>query len=199
MGVPAGHTTKLNGWLADMRRGDVTARNEVIAHACDRLRTLTHRMLRGFQRVRRWAETDDVLQNSLLRLHRALAEVRPETPRQFYALAAQQIRRELLDLARQQYGPEGIGANQDTDSGIAAEKQSSPADEPHTLDGWTRFHEQVEKLSDENREVFDLLWYEGLTQPEAATVLGVSLKTVKRRWQDARLFLFEAMKGEPPE
>jgi DNA-directed RNA polymerase specialized sigma24 family protein len=44
-----------------------------------------------------------------------------------------------------------------------------------------------------------LLWYEGLTQPEAATVLGVSLKTVKRRWQDARLFLFEAMKGEPPE
>jgi RNA polymerase sigma-70 factor (ECF subfamily) len=199
MGMPTGHTTKLNGWLADMRRGDVTARNEVFAHACDRLRTLTHRMLRGFQRVRRWAETDDVLQNSLLRLHRALTEVQPETPRQFYALAAQQIRRELLDLARQHYGPEGIGANHDTDLGIAAEKEVSPADEPHDLDGWTRFHEQVEKLSGEQREVFDLLWYGGLTQPEAAAALGVSLKTVKRRWQDARLFLFEAMRGEPPE
>lgn len=199
MGVLTGHTTKLNGWLADMRRGDVTARNEVIAHACDRLRTLTQRMLRGFRRVRRWAETDDVLQNSLLRLHRALTDVRPETPRQFYALAAQQIRRELLDLARQHYGPEGIGANHDTDSGIAAGKKAAPADEPHDLDGWTRFHEQVEKLSDDQREVFDLLWYEGLTQPEAATVLGVSVKTVKRRWQDARLFLFEAMRGEPPE
>lgn len=199
MGVPTGHTTRLNGWLADMRRGDVTARNEVIAHACDRLRTLTHRMLRRFRRVRRWAETDDVLQNSLLRLHRALAEVQPETARQFYALAAQQIRRELLDLARQQYGPEGIGANHDTDSGIAAERETAPADEPHGLDGWTRFHEQVEKLPGEQREVFDLLWYGGLTQPEAATVLGVSLKTVKRRWQDARLFLFEAMRGEPPE
>ena len=58
---------------------------------------------------------------------------------------------------------------------------------------------QVEKLTDEQREVFDLLWYEGLTQPEAATILGVSLKTVKRRWQDARLFLFEAMRGEAPE
>jgi DNA-directed RNA polymerase specialized sigma24 family protein len=101
MGVPAGHTTRLHGWLAEMRRGDVNARNEVIGHACDRLRTLTHRMLKGFNGVRRWAETDDVLQNSLLRLHRALADVRPETPRQFYALAAQQIRRELLDLARQ--------------------------------------------------------------------------------------------------
>jgi len=120
-------------------------------------------------------------------------------PRQFYALAARQIRRELLDLARQHYGPEGIGANHDTDSGIAAEKKTAPADEPHDLDGWTRFHEQVEKLSDEQREVFDLLWYEGLTQPEAATVLNVSLKTVKRRWQDARLFLFEAMRGESPE
>lgn len=199
MSVPAGHTTRLHGWLAVMRKGDVTARNEVIAHACDRLRTLTRRMLRGFRRVRRWAETDDVLQNSLLRLHRALADVRPETPRQFYALAAQQIRRELLDLARQQYGPEGIGANHDTDSGVAAEKEVSPADEPHDLEGWTRFHEQVEKLTDEQREVFDLLWYEGLTQPEAATVLDVSLRTVKRRWQDARLFLFEAMRGEAPE
>jgi RNA polymerase sigma-70 factor (ECF subfamily) len=198
MSVPAGHTTRLHGWLAVMRKGDVTARNEVIAHACDRLRTLTRRMLRGFRRVRRWAETDDVLQNSLLRLHRALADVRPETPRQFYALAAQQIRRELLDLARQQYGPEGIGANHDTDSGVA-EKKVAPADEPHDLEGWTRFHEQVEKLTDEQREVFDLLWYEGLTQPEAATVLDVSLRTVKRRWQDARLFLFEAMRGEAPE
>jgi RNA polymerase sigma-70 factor (ECF subfamily) len=181
-----------------MRKGDVTARNEVIAHACDRLRTLTHRMLRGFKRVRRWAETDDVLQNSLLRLHRALAEIQPETPRQFYALAARQIRRELLDLARQQYGPHGVGANHDTDSGVAAEQQAVEADEPHTLDGWTRFHEQVEKLPNDQREVFDLLWYEGLTQPEAAAVLGVSLKTIKRRWQEARLFLFEAMKGEPP-
>ena len=40
-------------------------------------------------------------------------------------------------------------------------------------------------LSDEQREVFDLLWYEGLTQPEAATVLGVSLKTVNR-WVNGR-------------
>lgn len=198
MGVPAGHTTRLNGWLAEMRRGDVTARNEVIAHACDRLRTLTHRMLRGFKRVRRWAETDDVLQNALLRLNRAMAEVQPESPRQFYALAAQQIRRELLDLARQHYGPHGIGTNHDTDRRPATEQQTDVAEEPSDLDAWTRFHEQVERLPDDQREVFDLLWYEGLTQPEAATVLGMSLKTVKRRWQDARLFLFEAMRGEPP-
>lgn len=59
--------------------------------------------------------------------------------------------------------------------------------------------EQVDKLPDEEREVFGLLWYEGLTQPEAASVLNVSLKTVKRRWQSARLLLHRAMRGQPPE
>lgn len=196
---PAGHTTRLNGWLVEMRQGDVTARNEVIAHACDRLRTLTHRMLQGFKRVRRWAESDDVLQNSLLRLNRALADIQPESSRQFYALAAQQIRRELLDLARQQFGPEGIGTNHDADSGIAAEKVISSAGEPHTLEEWSQFHGTVDRLPGEQREVFDLLWYKGLTQPEAASILGVSMKTVKRRWQDARLFLVQPMRGEPPE
>jgi DNA-directed RNA polymerase specialized sigma24 family protein len=42
------------------------------------------------------------------------------------------------------------------------------------------------------------LWYEGLDQPEAAVVLGVDVRTVKRRWQKARLLLFESLHGEPP-
>lgn len=47
-------------------------------------------------------------------------------------------------------------------------------------------------------EVFSLLWYEGLSQEEAAALLGVSLRTVKRRWQSARLKIAEAMGDEPP-
>ena len=37
---------------------------------------------------------------------------------------------------------------------------------------WTNFHDQVDNLPEEQRKVFDLLWYKGLTQPEAADVLG---------------------------
>jgi RNA polymerase sigma-70 factor (ECF subfamily) len=41
--------------------------------------------------------------------------------------------------------------------------------------------------------VVQLLWYEGLRQPEAAVVLGISLATLKRRWQVARLRLGELL------
>ena len=71
--------------------------------------------------------------------------------------------------------------------------------EPENLDAWTRFHETVEALPDEQREVFNLLWYEALTQPEAASVLGVSQRTVGRRWLAARCAVFEALDGQSPE
>lgn len=147
------------------------------------------------QRVRRWAETDDVLQNSLIRLHRSLAEVRPESPRQFYGLATTQMRRELIDLARKHFGAEGVGANHHTDGGINAENQANTA-EPETIEAWAKFHEQVESLPDQEREVVNLLWYEEMTQPEAAEILGISLATLKRRWQSARIRLSEALNDE---
>ena len=53
---------------------------------------------------------------------------------------------------------------------------------PESLDEWTIFYEAVEKLLDEEGELFGLLWYEGLTQEEVATVLKVSLRRVRLRW-----------------
>src|SRR4051794_39248821 len=92
-------TVAIEGWLAEMRAGNDRARKELLACACDRLTHLTRKMLRNFGRVRRWEETDDVVQNALLRLYRTLAEVRPANAVEFYRLAALNIRRELLDLA----------------------------------------------------------------------------------------------------
>jgi RNA polymerase sigma factor (sigma-70 family) len=71
--------------------------------------------------------------------------------------------------------------------------------QPDRLAAWTEFHEQVERLPEEEREVFSLLWYKGLSQAEAAEVLGVSDRTIKRRWQSARLHLHEALGGQLPE
>lgn len=198
MDTADGLSTELDGWLDDLRRGDAEARNRIIEHACDRLRSLARRMLRGYPGVRRWCETDDVLQGVMIRLHRSLAEVWPESARQFYGLAATQIRRELLDLARHHYGRNGYGANHHTDGGGSAEARPGDREAPEGLEGWTAFHEFIEGLPDEQREVFNLLWYEGLTQPEAAEVLGVSLATLKRRWQSARILLHGAMRGESP-
>ena len=176
----------------------IPTRNEIITLACERLRLLTRRMLRGYPGVRRWSETDDVLQGAMLRLHRSLAEVRPDSVRKFFGLAATQIRRELIDLARHHYGLKGAGAKHHSDGGEAVERSPDKRYEPSTLDDWTEFHEQIDRLPDDQREVFDLLWYKGLTQPEAAEILGVSLATLKRRWQSARILLHDSLKDGFP-
>jgi RNA polymerase sigma factor (sigma-70 family) len=189
----------LQSLLAGLSVGDADARNEIIEHACERLRRLTQRMLREYTKVKRWEQTDDVLQNAMLRLHRSLVQVKPESPRQFYGLAATQIRRELIDLARHHYSDKGVGSNHETDRQDGkprAEKAVSV--EPENLEDWTRFHEVVDDLPDDQREVFSLLWYEGMNQPEACSVLDVSLKTVKRRWQAARLAIHSAMTDDQP-
>jgi RNA polymerase sigma-70 factor (ECF subfamily) len=149
-----------------------------------------------------------VLQNALIRLCGALEATKPESPRHFYNLAALQIRRELIDLVHHHLGPQGHGAKHHTDgAGKAADdvdgafdRQAGAGDEPDSLEAWTAFHEKVDLLPDEEREVFGLLWYEGLKQEEAALVLAVSLRTVKRRWQSARIKLAQAIRssGERP-
>lgn len=187
------HTSELGDLLEKLRQGDPDARCRVIECAVERLRLLTRKMLRGYPKVRRWCETDDVLQNALLRLHRSLAELHPDGVRQFYALAGMQIRRELLDLAKHYHGAQGLGAKHHSDRGKAAQRQCADPLEPETLDAWARFHELVDSLPDEERETVGLLWYEGLRQPQAAELLGISLATLKRRWQSARLRLSELL------
>jgi RNA polymerase sigma factor (sigma-70 family) len=192
----AGETARL---LDLLRLGDEQARDCLIGHACERLRCLTRRMLQGYPGVRRWEQTDDVLQNALLRLCRALEAATPESARHFYNLAALQVRRELIDLAHHHLGPQGHGAKHHTDgAGKAVGEKADGAAEPTSVEAWGHFHRQVEALPDEERELFGLLWYEGLSQEEAAAVLGVSVRTVKRRWQSARVRLSEAMGGEAP-
>src|SRR4051812_15323811 len=111
---PSPHTTQLVEWLARMRSGDAAARDELIRGFQGRLELLARKMVGRDRRVGRWVDAEDVLQSALLRLLRALESVRPDSTRAFFGLAAEQIRRELLDLARHYYGPEGEGANHDS-------------------------------------------------------------------------------------
>lgn len=190
-----GHTTDLQNQLKRLSEGCPESRRTIIEHCCERLRTMARRMLKSYGRLARWSDTDDVLQQSLMRLHRALATVHPESTRKFYGLAATQIRRELIDLARSYFGPQGLGAKHDTDGGEAAAEQADPTAEPFSITAWTEFHEAVEALPDAEREVVSLLWYDGLTQADAARVLGISLATLKRRWVSARLLLKDKCEG----
>lgn len=178
------------------------ARLALIEHSSRRLELLTRRMLRTHPRLRRWEETADVFQNALLRLYRSLESVRPETPGQFFGLAAMQIRRELIDLSRHHFGPEGPGANHHTDRPQAeplVEREPAPGSEPETIEEWSRFHRAIDGLPEAERDVVHLLWYGGLSQIAAAAALGVSDRTIKTRWRNAKLLLRDAMRGESPE
>ena len=200
------HTTVIQGCIDRLRDGDESARATLLRCAGDRLARLARKMLKGYPGVARWEQTDDVAQNALIRLDRALRAVAPPTARDFFRLAAAQVRRELIDLARHYQGPRGLGAHHSTraDHGDSADGVAMAAAAPETtydpgrLAAWAEFHAAVAALGEADRELFDLLWYQGLTQAEAAAVLGVSERTVTSRWLKARLRLGDSLGGQLP-
>ena len=58
-----------------------------------------------------------------------------------------------------------------------------------SLAEWSEFHLQVEQLPPRYRRVFDLVWYMGFRQREAAQTLGVTERSIQRLWREARLLL----------
>lgn len=204
MADPSFQTMQLQTCLERMQAGDATARDELLRHAYERLQRLTRKMLKGYPGVKRWAQTDDVLQNALVRLLRALQEVSPPSVREFFALTTELIRRELLDLARHYYGPRGPGTKHATNAGhlhgdVPRYDRPDSSHEPGALAAWCEFHEQVRALPEEEREVVGLLFYQELTQAEAAALLHVTVRTVQRRWQAALLKLHQVLRGQWPE
>src|SRR5262249_8460459 len=100
---------------------------------------------------------------------------------------------------------QGEGANHatwnpdDSRAGPAAWEPADESGDPTRLARWSEFHRKIETLPEEEREVFDLVWYQGLSQAEAADLLQVSERTIKRRWQSARLKLHDLLEGESPD
>lgn len=203
MATGSQETKQLELWLNKHREGDEAARDALINFSCDRVRRMTQRYLANDPRVHRWESTDDVLQVALLKLHKALEKIKPVDLLDYMGLAARQIRWTLTDLARHYYGKEGIGQNHATDAApgqdglparVAAAADS--ADGPEDLAMRAEFHELVEGLPEDQREIIDLTVYHGLEQKEVAEMLGISASTVKRRKRDALITLSERLGPE---
>ena len=200
---------ELQPLLDRLAAGDESAADRLIERSVSRLYRLARFLLKArFPHVRRWYETDDVVQVAALRLRRALKVIKPASPRDFLNLAGVQIRRELTDLARHEFGPEGPGKHHESEQPVpgadqAGERRGVEGEAlgpgPATEAQWRDFLQHVqESLPEEEREVFDLLYVQDMSQEEAARLLGVSVPTVKRRWRAARLRLHGAIHGGPP-
>jgi RNA polymerase sigma factor (sigma-70 family) len=64
-----------------------------------------------------------------------------------------------------------------------------PGERPSGISEWVEFHESIGKLPDEERSVFQLIFYQGFSHDEVSNLLGISIKTVFRRWTKAKLIL----------
>jgi RNA polymerase sigma-70 factor (ECF subfamily) len=187
-----------------MQAGDLAARDSLIRAFSARLERLAHKMLARYPKVGRYVQVDDVLQGSLLRLLRALESVRPGSTRAFFGLAAEQMRRELLDLVRHFYGPEGEGAHHETLRAAhpgETRQEIEPArdrdtDDTAQLDVWCQFHQAVEMLPVQEREVVGLVYYHGWTQAQVAELFQVNVRTVRRWWESALARLRGVMEFE---
>jgi RNA polymerase sigma factor (sigma-70 family) len=194
---------RIQACLERLAQGDAAARDELITIACDKMQTMAHRMLGRFPNVRRWDETCDVVQNAALRLYKSLAAVTPTDARAFLGFAAVHVRRELLDLARRHGGIESYAANHETNvrrsDGEVLMKVDEAAEDSESheqIERWTGVHLAAESMPEETREVFQMIWYMGLHQENVAKLLGCSVRTVKRRWEEAKNHLRHTVLGE---
>jgi RNA polymerase sigma-70 factor (ECF subfamily) len=196
--VDGDQTTQLQGLLDRMQQGDDAARQELVGLAYERLRRLAKKIFnQDYPRLHHLHGTSSILHEMAIRLLRALQEIRPSTVREFFTLAARHTRWVLLDLARRP-DPVVRPVAPPTNGSLESSWPLEPADtsnDPAKIALWTEFHRAVEGLPQEERDVVDLHWYQGLTQAEAARLLGVSPKQVSLRWISARLKLARQMPG----
>jgi RNA polymerase sigma factor (TIGR02999 family) len=118
-------------------------------------------------------------------------DARWESRTQFFALAAQMMRRVLLDHARTRHALKRGGAGVQVSLGDA---QGSLVERDSSLDAveLIALNEALERLAvldPQKARLVDLRYFGGLSIPEAAAALGVSTATVGREWAIARMWL----------
>jgi RNA polymerase sigma-70 factor (ECF subfamily) len=176
------HTSAAVQRYLDALAGDAPAEPVVRAlldRAVRRLHLLCASLLhRSYPRLTRPPlnlQAEELLGAVVERLLKALREARPATVRQFFALAGQHMCWELNNLARRlderpaaaELKEQLVPAPPESDSGLSSEGR--------------RILEAIDGLPGEEREAFDLVKIQGMTHAEAGGVLGVSVRTVKRR------------------
>jgi RNA polymerase sigma factor (sigma-70 family) len=189
-------SVQLQSLLDRMRQGDRQAQRLLLERACERLRRLAGRMLRGsFPDLALRHEVDSVVHEAWVRLLQALDKVQPPTVADFFRLAAHKFRQVLLDMAqseRRRNQREALGLSGQFAENLGATGMSSSCD-PARLALWTEFHEKVATLDDAERAVFEMHYYLELPQAEIARVLALHPRKVSYLWVAATEKLGEGL------
>jgi RNA polymerase sigma factor (TIGR02999 family) len=174
--------------LLDWRRGNREAGSELLARMQPELR----RIAASYMRRERAGHTlqPTALVNELYLKLMAGAAVEWQNRAHFLAVAAQQLRRILVDHARQRQSEKRGGGLQattlDERSAITQPFEASLLDLHAALDA-------LSALDPRAAQVIELRYFGGLTEKEAAEVLGISTATLKRDWEAGRAWLVDRL------
>ena len=182
--------------LQQWQRGDRQAFDRLIPIVYDELHLLASRQLARERRFNR-LQTTAVVSEAYLKLF-GQREVDWQNRGHFFAIAAQLIRRILVDHARREQREKHGGTIAHVSITVDVEAAAtSPVDviDALALDSALG---KLEQLDPDQARLVELRFFGGLTIDETASALGVSSATVKREWAVAKGWLYSELAGKDP-
>jgi RNA polymerase sigma factor (TIGR02999 family) len=186
---PSAEVTRL---LIEWSNGDQVALEQLMPLVYAELRRLASGYLRR-ERANHTLQSTALAHEAFMRLVKH-NEVQWQNRAHFYAIAAQMIRRILVDYARGQHAQKrGSGAVKlELDEAMAVPGRSA-AD----LLGLNDALDRLAELDPRQARVVELRFFAGLSIEETAEVMQLSPASVKREWGSARAWLFREMSRTP--
>ena len=179
----ADQTHDVTALLARVGAGDKGAENRLFEIVLPHLRRLAQHLLNQ-ERPNHTLQATELVNQMYVRLAGAQLSLRDRA--HFFAIAGRAMRRELIDYARSRPAIRLIPLEGLPESAIAASSDRNQ----------TAF--VIDELLDRMREtmatecsIVELKYFFGMTDEETAEVLGLPLRTMQVKWQDARIWLFE--------
>lgn len=186
MTAPESITELLRAW----RSGQGTALDRLVPLVYDELRRLASRAMGG-ERTDHTLQTTALIHEAYLRL--LGAEVEWADRVHFYAVAAQTMRRILVDYARagarDKRGGDAIRIPLEEDLAAAAAR-------PPDVIALDEALERLSTLDQRKARAVELHYFGGLTYDEVAHVLGISPATVDRELRMAKAWLYRELTDE---
>jgi RNA polymerase sigma factor (TIGR02999 family) len=185
----AGCAAKVTSLLNEAATGDPRASAELLPLVYEQLRALAARKMRE-ERPDQTLQPTALVHEAYLRLVDTTKVQLWESRWQFFAAAAQSMRRILLDRARNRGRIKRGG-------GMKRVGLDSPEltihDPPDRLIALDEALTQLAREHPERARLVNLRYFGGLTHEEAAHAMGVSVSTADRQWAYARAWLYRHM------
>jgi len=176
---------QITRWLGDWRQGDDGARDQLFAVVQPQLQQIAARFL-YHERGDHTLEPNALVNELCVRLLGA-EPITFNDRAHFFAVAAQTMRRILIDHARARVADKRGGVQQRVS--LSAVDGWNPVAHSEDLIALGQVLAKLERADPRAARVVELRFFGGLNEDEVAEVLGVSAITVKRDWRAARAWL----------